>query len=262
VSALWDQGTDGVEMLGSSPGTVCLVAYFPDSDGLDEAVASALSPFPGARVEPTVVAPVDWVQRFREGFRPFSCGGFWIAPTWQAHLPPPDGLRLLQVDPGRAFGTGTHETTRLCMSAIEGASPPAAPDQRMLDVGSGTGILAVAALLLGWRRAVAVDIDEEAVAASGLHGALNHVAVTLVRGDGAAALADRAFHLVVANLTAPLLLERRDELLRVATPGGLVVLSGLLASDLDAVIGRYAGGGAIATQIDGEWASVRVRRPL
>ncbi len=261
MGALWDQGTDGIETLASPRGQVCLLAYFPDSAGLGDALSAALLRFPEARLVPAAIPQVDWVQRFRDGFRPLACGGFWIAPTWQAASGAPEGLRLLQVDPGRAFGTGTHETTRLCMGAIERASPPAGPSSRMLDLGSGTGILAVTAALLGWRHTVAVDIDDEAVASSMRHAALNHVSVSQVRGDGASALADRAFHLVVANLTAPLLIERREEILRVTAPGGLVVLSGLLATDLEAVLASYREAGETETRRDGEWASVSVRRP-
>ncbi len=246
-------------MLPSPPQEVSLLAYFPDSAGLDDAVAASVSVFPGASAEPAAIAQVDWVQRFRESFRSLPCGSFWIAPTWQAGSGAPDGLHLLTVDPGRAFGTGTHETTRLCIRAIEGASPPSRPGARMLDLGCGTGILAVAAALLGWHRAVAVDIDDEAMASSRRHADLNHVPVSLVRGDGASALAPQAFHLVVANLTTPLLLERRDEILRTTAPGGIVVLSGLLGTDLDAVLRCYAQGGDLEAHSDGEWASVHVR---
>jgi ribosomal protein L11 methyltransferase len=245
-------------MLAAPPGEVVLLAYFPDSRGLESALGAAL---PAARIEAQPVPDVDWVQRFRDGFSPFPTGGFWIVPAWLADARPPDGLRPLRVDPGRAFGTGTHETTRLCLRAIEAESPPPAPDARMLDVGSGTAILAVAAGLLGWSSTVAVDMDEEAIVSARRHAALNAVPVGLVRGNGASALAQGAFRLVVANLTAALLLERRDEILRVACPGAVIVLSGLLVTDIEAVVARYAGAGRIETRSEGEWASVRVGLP-
>jgi ribosomal protein L11 methyltransferase len=214
---------------------------------------------PRARLEPVEIADVDWVARFREGFTAFPAGSFWIAPVWESSRRAPDGHRLLVVDPGRAFGTGTHETTRLCLRSIEALSPPVAHDARMVDIGTGTGILAVAAALLGWRRPVAVDLDAESIDSARTHAALNSVSLSLVHGDGGAALKAHAFDLVLANLTAPLLLERCHEIGRLAAPGATIVLAGLLSSDLGSLVPVYRSFGAVATDVEGEWASVVIR---
>lgn len=212
-----------------------------------------------ARVETVAIPEVDWVARFREGFRAFGCGPFWIAPEWDRGDTPPEGQRLLVVDPGRAFGTGTHETTRLCLSAMEDEAPNRGPEDRLLDVGTGSGILAVAAALLGWRHVTGVDNDPEAVLSARLHARLNRVSPAFVLGDGGAAFLARSFALVLANITAPLLLARRDEIGSLVAPKGTVVLSGLLTSDAEAVAAAYAGVGAIETRTDGEWAALRVK---
>ena len=222
-------------------------------------LARRLEGIPRARLEPVAVPDVDWVARFRAGFKPFAAGSFWIAPAWAASGAP-DGRGLLVVDPGRAFGTGTHETTRLCLRAVEALSPPPASSARAIDVGTGTGILAIAAARLGWRAPVAVDLDAEALDSARSHAALNGASIALVRADGGAAFASGAFDLVLANLTAPLLLERCHEIGRLAAPGAAIVLAGLLLEDVDSLVRRYASFGAVSTEVDGEWASLVVRR--
>jgi len=222
-------------------------------------VGQSLSRLPHAWIEATDVPDVDWVARFREGFRGFACGSFWIAPAWDVPKVPPPGRRLLIVDPGRAFGTGTHETTRLCLAALEALSPPGSPAERLLDLGTGTGILAVAGALLGWQQVVAADVDPECMEAVRLHARLNAVEIRPALADGSAAFAPGSFAVVVANLSAPLLVQRCSEIGGLAAPGGSIVLSGLLASDMTSVAGAYAAAGRVETSLDGEWARLTVR---
>jgi ribosomal protein L11 methyltransferase len=128
----------------------------------------------------------------------------------------------------------------------------------MLDVGTGTGILAVAGLLLGATTVTAVENDPEALDNAREHATLNGVAPKLILGDGARGLPPHAFDLVVANITAPLLRERAVEILAAAAPGGRVILSGLLAEEADAVADAYARAGSITRSTDGEWACLVV----
>src|SRR6185295_2287505 len=108
VAQLWELGTSGIEERPTG-----LLAYF-DGEMTAEALRAAL---PGASVTPTPVPDVDWVARFREGFRAFAVADFWIAPLWDEGATPAAKRRLV-VDPGRAFGTGTHESTALCLEAL------------------------------------------------------------------------------------------------------------------------------------------------
>lgn len=248
TTALWEVGTAGIEVRGSSGGTLELLAYFPD-EVKDDVVAGAL---PGASVESTPVPDVDWVARFREGFRGFRAGRFHIAPTWDA---PRRGADLLLVDPGRAFGTGTHETTRLCLAALEELAGRRALG-RTLDLGSGTGLLAVAAARLGAGPVVASDLDPEATSASRTHARLNAVRLQIVRGDGGAAFRPASFDLVLANLMAPLLIERSAEIRGLLARRGALVLSGLLVGDLPEVRDAYADAGTPLERRDGEWVAL------
>ena len=138
---LWEQATVGVQVETRPGDLVALTASFPDDPAIAAALGAALADVPGATVRALALPDVDWVARFREDFRAFDASGFTIAPEWDGRRPDRD---TIVVDPGRAFGTGTHETTRLCLAFLtDEAERRAIP--RVIDVGAGTGILAVAA---------------------------------------------------------------------------------------------------------------------
>src|SRR5512139_926868 len=158
TAALWEAGTVGAEVRPLPGDRVEILAYFED-DG----PSTLEGLLPGASVAPAEVPHVDWVGRFREGFRSFRAGRFLVAPEWDA--PPSPSSDVLLVDPGRAFGTGTHETTRLCLGALEELALRR-PLGRTLDLGAGTALLSIAASRLGASPVVASDIDPEATAAS------------------------------------------------------------------------------------------------
>ena len=255
VTALWERGTSGVHVQPGPPGTVVLVAYFPERPGLAADLRSSLPACGVTHLEPASIPDVDWVARFREGFRAFTVGGFQIVPAWE---PVPDGLaagRTLRILPGRAFGTGTHESTRLCLSALESLAARR-PLGRVVDVGSGTGILAVAAALLGAGAVTALDIDPDAIESAQLHARMNSVDLHLARGDGGLPLARGRFDLVLANLTAPLLLEKRHEIVALCGPSSSIVLAGFLQEDADRIAEAYPGLGAATVSVDGEWAAL------
>jgi len=246
--ALWDHGTCGLEVRPAAAGRVELLAYFehePDQERLE-------SVLPDAAIAGVPVPEVDWLARFRENFRPFRVGRFLIRPRWDKAAATPE---LLVVDPGRAFGTGTHETTRLCLEALEQLASSRALG-RTLDLGSGTGILAVAAERLGARPLVASDIDPEATDASRLHAELNSARLHVVRADGGTAFRPGSFDLVLANLMALLLIDRVEEIRALLAPGGALVLSGLLLDDVAPVTQAYAACGVPREFRSGEWAAL------
>jgi ribosomal protein L11 methyltransferase len=247
TAALWEAGTVGAEVRPLPGDRVEIVAYFegdaPDLPGLP----------PGASVLPAEVPQVDWVGRFREGFRAFRAGRFLVAPEWDAPASPsPD---LLLVDPGRAFGTGTHETTRLCLGALEELALRR-PLGRTLDLGAGTALLAIAASRLGASPVVASDIDPEAAAASSTHARLNRARVGVVRADGGRGFQPGAFDLVLANLMALLLVDRSAEIRSLLAPGAALVLSGLLLDDVPFVREAFAACGTAEERTLGEWAAL------
>ncbi len=264
TAVLWEAGTAGIEVQAAPSGGVTLLAYFAD-ESTSEGLQTALAELPGrASVEPSEVPDVDWVARFREGFRAFRAGSFEVVPVWEAQALEHTGsagsdLDRLVVDPGRAFGTGTHETTRLCLGALD-AEAARRPLGRVLDVGAGTGLLAVAAARRGARFVAGVDNDPEAVASVRRHAELNRVHVAALLGDGGRPFRPGAFDLVFANLTAAFLLQRRDELVSLLGPTGTLVLSGLLLADLAEVAPAYAHVGAPGRATDGDWAALVFRR--
>lgn len=250
LGRLWDTDVSGTEERPAPPGRGCFLAYFP-ADVDVAPLAAWLSTRQGSLTD-TEVPDVDWVARFRETFRGFEHAGFRVAPVWDR---PDVGVDTIIVDPGRAFGTGTHETTRLCLAAIRRLAA-GGPLGRVLDLGAGTGILALAALQCGARFALASDFDPEATASTRLHATLNKLSLEIVLGDGGRFLRPGRFDLVLANIAAPLLLERKDEVATLPAPGGTLVLSGLLASDVSEVEARYASCGTPEVLRDGEWAAL------
>jgi ribosomal protein L11 methyltransferase len=254
-AALWECATVGVQVEARPPSATALIASFREEPGLAQRLDEALREVPGASWRPIEVPDVDWVARFREDFGAFDAAGFAVVPEWDPRARP--GPRTLVVDPGRAFGTGTHQTTRLCLELLV-AEAGRRPVGRVLDVGAGTGILAIAALRLGARLAAAVDLDPEATASCVAHARLNQTPLVTVQGDGGRAFRPARFDVVLANLMAPLLIERAGELCALGAPGAALILSGLLVEDVPAVAAAYTAG-TVEARADGEWAALVVR---
>ncbi len=258
LGVLWELGTHGVEVQRAAPGQIALLAYFPE-DCSFERLSAALATL-SDRIEPVPVPEVDWVKHFRETFRGFAVGRFRVAPPWDI----PDRLsrdeRLLVIDPGRAFGTGTHETTRLCLAEAEALFDARIPS-RVLDIGTGTGILAIAAARLGAPHVVGVESDPEALVTARHHARLNRVELALVQGDAGAALRPSSFDLVLANLTAPLLRARASQIAGLVAPSGTLVLSGVLVDEAASVGAAYAALGSPGERREGEWSALRFTVP-
>ncbi len=252
VASLWELGTLGIETR-EGPDSVELLAYFPTGPGLAERLDETLGAW--AAVESHTVPEVDWVARFREQFRAFDVGSFHVVPSWD--VPATRHPRTLVVDPGQAFGTGTHETTRLCLGWLETLCAER-PLGRVVDYGCGTALLAIGACRLGATTAVGVDIDPDALQNAADHVRLNGDPVALLQGDGGRALRPGSFDTVVANVTGPMLRERRDEIGALRTATGRIVLSGLLVSEAPDLADHFAALGAVRRRDDGEWTALAV----
>lgn len=198
------------------------------------AEAAAASGRRPASVAVDRLADTDWVRAVNRAHEPVVAAPFRIRGSHVAG-PAPEGLRDLVIDAGPAFGTGAHETTRGCLAAIAGlARPP--PGAALLDLGAGSGVLAIAMALLWGRRVLAADCDPAAVAAARENAARNGAAglVEVRRSRGFANPALRAaapYALIVANLLAGPLARMAPALARHLAPGGRAVLSGLLAGE-------------------------------
>ena len=180
----------------------------------------------------------DWAERWKEGLAPLKVGHrLWIVPTWEHSFRAPEGATVIRLDPGMAFGTGQHATTALCLSVIdeELGSSDAAQRTSVLDVGCGTGVLAIAAALLGADRVAAIDNDPVAVETTLENAALNHVSAEVEASGQTLALLNEPFALVVANILAPTLIDMASDLVRMTVPGGRLVLSGILHTQANEV---------------------------
>jgi ribosomal protein L11 methyltransferase len=207
----------------------------------EAAAAIGLASAPGFTTRD--VADADWVRLTQSQFEPIHIGkNIWVVPSWH-EAPDPNGL-ILEVDPGLAFGTGSHPTTRLCMEWLEAhlEPDPSAPGKSVLDYGCGSGILAMVAQKLGAANVAGVDIDPQAIESARLNAERNNCEIDFHVPDDftASQYADSRFDIVVANiLSSPLKLMAPMLSGRVA-PGGSLILSGVLARQAEEVAAAYA----------------------
>jgi ribosomal protein L11 methyltransferase len=204
---------------------------------LVDAAAEICGVNPALRYTTRAVAEQDWVRLTQSQFDPIHIGkNIWVVPSWH-DIPDPQAL-VLELDPGLAFGTGSHPTTRLCMEWLE-AHPPF--QQSVLDYGCGSGILAMVAKKLDAAHVTGVDIDPQAIESARYNADRNHCVIDYyLPEDFAAAAVGKTYDVVVANiLSSPLKLMAPMLSGRVA-PGGSLVLSGVLSRQAHEVIAAYA----------------------
>ncbi len=220
-----------------------------------------------------VLADADWRDSYKAHFKAWRFGRLHWVPVWEREsFKLPAGDAVLWLDPGMAFGTGNHETTRLCverLTELEGkqrARGKTAGALRVIDAGCGSGILALSAAKLGFQDVAGFDNDPEAVKVSGENAALNGLGgqVQFYVGDLVTGLAGRSAEVVLANILANVLIQFARELVAAVAPGGTLVLSGILAVEATQVQAAYAAaapGWAIESRVLGEWSDVVLTRP-
>lgn len=178
----------------------------------------------------------DWERSWMDNFQPMRFGRrLWIVPSWH-QAPEPEAVNLL-LDPGLAFGTGTHPTTALCLEWLDGQELAGC---NVLDFGCGSGILAIAALLLGAERAVGTDIDPQALEASRDNATRNGIDPARFPLYLPAELPQQPAELVVANILAGPLVQLAPQITSLVKPGGRLALSGILAEQAEEVRAAYA----------------------
>ncbi|MDT7781580.1 MAG: ribosomal protein methyltransferase [Acidobacteriota bacterium] len=261
--ALMEAGALGTEVVGDEGEEVRVAAYFespPEIEHVRAALADALRVYGLAStdvrgMEPREVEGRDWLAEWKKNWKPSEVGRFVVAPPWSEVPGDGDERIVIRVEPGMAFGTGTHETTRLCLAAIErhfrGGS--------FLDVGTGTGVLAIAAAKLRpTSRVEACDTDPLAVAVAEENARLNNVAGRIHFRVGTVVDTDAAADLVCANLTADVILPLLPAL--VGATCGRLILSGILETQAEQVRARLRELGFDHCEVtqEGEWVAMTI----
>jgi len=220
----------GFRVRGGEP--VLVRAYLPASElgaVLTDDLRQSMAAFPAVELTARPIFEEDWAVSWREFFGVVDSGGRCIiVPTWVEHEPRP-GQLVIRLDPGQAFGTGHHETTRLCLLALDEA---VRPGMHVLDVGTGSGVLAIAAIKLGAAEVTAIDIDPIATEVARANCDANGIGpeVSISAGTLTPGHAER-YPLVVSNISTDANIALGPAFAQVVEPGGRLVLSGILAPD-------------------------------
>ena len=219
-----------------------------------------------AQVSVRRVAEVDWAEAWKEHFHVERFGEhIVVVPSWREFSPDSNDV-VITIDPGMAFGTGQHETTRMCLEALERR---VTPGMRVLDVGCGSGILSIAAAKLGASEVRALDIDDDCVRITRETARVNGVDGTVRAGDGSLGgawpfrePASGAYDVVVANIIARVIVDLADVLGDALAPGGRLVASGIIGEREREVIAALEGAGLVfdSARALGEWRSIEAVR--
>lgn len=204
----------------------------------------------------------DWSSNWKKYFIPFAITpSIIIKPTWESYQPK-EGEQVIEMDPGMAFGTGHHGTTTLCMELLA-EHLPLFEKPKVLDVGTGTGILAMGAALQGASEVLGIDNDPEAVAAAAYNISHNSLHQNVTISSTPLEELEESYSLVVANIIHDVLVVMVTALARVTLPGGGLILSGILhGKQADNIKGIYEQAGFFCTRqvVKGEWAALYLRR--
>ena len=260
---------------GTATGPITVRAYLEVNDHLEETrqkleeslyYLGMIQPVPTPAYKQ--IADQNWMEAWKQHYKPILIGkSLLILPAW---LESPEPSRIpIKIDPGMAFGTGTHPTTQLCLELMERSSLVTSPLSQVIDVGCGSGILSIAALKLGAEKVLGVDIDIESVRNSRENADTNGVGDELILGQGsvtevlAGQFAFKSAPLVVANILGPILIRLFDAgLADLVEPNGEIILSGILDHQAESVIGAGQAKGLKRGEVRqmGDWVAISMSR--
>ncbi len=251
IAELWEAGSTGIVEVEDREDVARLRAFFDH----DAEQAGLLERF-GGEARPADTR--DWVAFAREHLKPMEIGErIFVIPEWRDEATPAGRIRVV-INAGLAFGTGAHETTRLCLEAVE---RHVRPGMTLVDIGTGSGILSEVGARLGAARAFASDTDPDAVAVAKENFGRAGVVVPVFTGS-ADAVGSGVADLIVANISPAWVAELAGEWVRILKPGGRAILSGFEAADLGLVSGAIERAGGVVAGVFGEleWRMVEVVR--
>jgi len=242
IAELWDRGSGGITESDLPEGRSGLRAFFPD----DADAASLAHEFASWSPQWQSVESRDWVAIARSQLAPQCVGSrFFLVPEWRDDPSPPGRFRI-EINPGMAFGTGVHESTQLCMEALERELKPG---MSLLDVGTGSGILAKAARLLGASQVIACDVDP--------------VAIELARErlsfiGSADAVRSAGVDLVVANISPEAVIRLAPDIVRCLRTPGVMIVSGFEVAETPEIEAALRASGALvcSTPSKGDWSAI------
>ncbi len=211
----------------------------------------------------------DWKESYKDHFKPWAIGNLHWAPLWlKDEYEFPEGSQAVWLDPGMAFGTGNHGTTRLCVEQLIAFKESGYSEQacRLVDAGCGSGILAISAAKLGFENVKGFDVDADAVRIAEENAELNEVGRIDFSVCGLEnGLPEGEVDCLLANILANILVANSELLVRAVAPGGWLILSGILGTEVEQVADHFKGCGkwsAVRTDTLDEWASVTLVKPL
>jgi ribosomal protein L11 methyltransferase len=224
--------------------------FFGDEASRDAAAAAARAEVAGVVVTPLLVPDEDWAERSQAALRPVRVDNIIVAPPWTieevrvAAAATGDAPVVITIQPSMGFGTGHHQSTRLCLKLLQRHMPP---DASVLDIGTGSGVLAIAATKLGAASALGIDFDRDALTSAAENVELNSAGAAVSLGvvdiaDGSDALAGR-FSLVFANITGAMLQRYAASVASTLAQGGLLITSGFQTHELEDVSSAFAATG-------------------
>ena len=247
----WDYIDD--DLMGLADCETCITVYLPCNDqGADmlQSVRAMLTDMKAndtdgvyGRLEAELasIREEDWANNWKQYFKPLKVGDtLVIKPSWEEYDDAGERI-ILEIDPASSFGTGQHHTTRLCLEILEGCVKEG---DRILDLGCGSGILSIAAILLGAENAVAVDIDENAAATAKENAIKNHIPAedyktyfgNILSDERLAAEIDGQYDIITANIVADVLIAMKDYFKRYLKDGGYLIVSGIIEERMEEVL--------------------------
>ena len=251
-ATLFELGAMGVEerdektlVRTATEGKVTLVGSFETRDAADAAITALREALPDGDARLEEVIGDAWRDAWKEHFEPFALTPrITVVPPWAKRPEVAEGTMILELEPGRAFGTGLHATTSLVAELLDAAAArsialPELSGKEVLDVGTGSGILAFVALLYGAARATGVDTDDDVIEIVNENAARNDLAGRVEASAGGVESVPRAFPWVLANIEARVLLPLAPALVRAVEPGGALILSGILGGEHDEIVRVY-----------------------
>ncbi len=240
---LFEMDAFGVELKDSAASTTSLIAYYPLDDRVNsrvEKLREFLAKLPTwgiqanpAKIDLKRIESEEWEEAWKSSFPPRRIGNrLLIAPTWH-EIPPDDTSILIQLDPGMAFGTGYHPTTHLSLEMLEQTILPC---QNVVDIGTGSGILAIAAIKYGAKHVDAIELDPTAIPVAEKNFTINGVSeqISLYQGDGIKSLSGK-YDLIIGNILTKAILPIIPHCPSRLNPNGNIIFSGILETELDVI---------------------------